>query len=93
MRWAKDGLMHYADAKKAPWINEALGRQLPKLLRNPALKASAQIHSMGRSNSKALGLGKILTEKNLQGYRIDITAAISISASVNSVGRLMRHFL
>ena len=85
--------MHYADTKKAPQINERLGLQLPKILKNPALKADAQIHGMGHDNSKALGLGKILTEKNLQGYRIDITAAISISASVNSVGRLMRHFL
>ena len=69
LRWANDKLMHYADTKKAPQINERLGLQLPKILKNPALKADAQIHGMGHDNSKALGLGKILTENNLQGYR------------------------
>ena len=47
LRWAYDGLMHYADTKKAPGIDERFRLRLPDILKNPALKANAQIHSMG----------------------------------------------
>ncbi|QMT44241.1 MuF-C-terminal domain-containing protein [Neisseria dentiae] len=69
LRWANDRLLRYVDKTKAARINERFGLRLPDILKNPSLAPSAQIHGMDRGNTKDLRLGKILTEKNLQGYR------------------------
>ena len=68
-RWARDRLLRYADIKNASRIDERFGLQLPDILRNPAFMPDAQIHGMGRGNTKALRRTKILTENNLKGYR------------------------
>lgn len=69
IRWTKDRLLRYADTKKAPQVDERIGLRLPELLTNPDFHPSAQIHGMGRGKQKLAGRTKILTEKNLAGYR------------------------
>lgn len=69
MRWAQDGLLRYADTKKAPQVDERFGRQLPDILKNPYFHPSSQIHRMGRGKQKLAERTRILTEKNLEGYR------------------------
>ena len=68
-RWANDRLLRYADTKRAAGINEAFGRRLPNVLKNPDFMPDAQIHGMGRGNKKSSRRTKILTEKELGGYR------------------------
>ncbi|MFC0036515.1 MuF-C-terminal domain-containing protein [Cardiobacterium valvarum] len=68
-RWANDRLLRYADTKRAAQINEAFGRRLPNVLKNPDFMPDAQIHGMGRGNKKSSRRTKILTEKELGGYR------------------------
>lgn len=68
-RWANDRLLRYADTKKAAQINEAFGRRLPDVLKNPDFMPDAHIHGMGRGNKKSSRRTKILTEKELGGYR------------------------
>lgn len=69
VRWAADGLLRYVDTKKAPQIDEGFGLRLPDILKNPNCHPSAQIHSMGRGKQQLAERTKILTEKNLAGYR------------------------
>ena len=68
-RWTDDRLLRYADTKRAAQINEAFGRRLPDVLKNPDFMPDAHIHSMGRGNKKSSRRTKILTEKELGGYR------------------------
>ena len=68
-RWTDDRLLRYADTKRAAQINEAFGRRLPDVLKNPDFMPDAHIHGMGRGNKKSSRQTKILTEKELGGYR------------------------
>ena len=62
-------LLLYADTKEAPRILGEYARRLRHILQDPAFRPDARIHGTGRGKQKALGPMRILTEKNLSGYR------------------------
>ena len=68
-RWLEDRLLLYADTKEAPRILGKYARRLRHVLEDPAFRPNARINGTGRGKQKALGLGTILTEKKLEGYR------------------------
>jgi hypothetical protein len=68
-RWMKERLLLYADTKEAPRILGEYARRLRHILQDPAFRPDARIHGTGRGKQKALGPMRILTEKNLSGYR------------------------
>ena len=68
-RWLNDRLLLYADTKEAPRISEEVAQRLRHVLEDPAFRPDARINGTGRGKQKALGLGTILTEKKLEGYR------------------------
>ena len=68
-RWMNERLLLYADTKEAPRILGEYARRLRHVLQDPAFRPDARIHGTGRGKQKALGPMRILTEKNLSGYR------------------------
>ncbi|MDO4642528.1 MAG: hypothetical protein Q4A74_01655, partial [Cardiobacteriaceae bacterium] len=84
-RWMNDRLLRYADTKRAPQIDEVFGRRLPDVLKNPDFQPAAQIHGMGQGNRKSSGRTKILTEKNLAGYRKNAASLKQNSSAQNPV--------
>ena len=68
-RWMNERLLLYADTKEAPRILGEYARRLRHVLQDPAFRPDARIHGTGRGKRNALGPMRILTEKNLSGYR------------------------
>ena len=68
--WINKSLLVYADTEKVLRISERVGQRLPEVLKNPAFMPHSRIHSTSNGQVKATARRtKILTQKNLQGYR------------------------